>query len=203
MTAQIDILALLPRAIAGDAAAMRTIVDIAAPVIHAQVARTLLRSKDARSYDLRETIKEFTQDVFVLLLKDNGHVLRQWDPRRKRSFTSFVALVAKREVISSLRSEKRNPWTETPTEDETLNAEPNEMPSPIQIVASRQTLAALIKALEDRLDARRLELFYLLIVDETSTEEICEIMGMTPQAVYAQHTRFRRLLQALLAELES
>ncbi len=60
------------------------------------------------------------------LFADRGQVLQQWDPGRGLALEGFVALLAKRETYSLLRSRRRSPWTEQPTvlEDLDQNAVP-------------------------------------------------------------------------------
>ncbi|WP_437774464.1 hypothetical protein [Sorangium sp. So ce1097] len=59
--------------------------------------------------------------MFLSFFADGGRTLRQWDAARGLSLPGFVGLVAKREVASTLRSRRRNPWTDAPTEDDPLD----------------------------------------------------------------------------------
>src|SRR5258707_14864714 len=94
------------------------------PVIHAGVARTLLarRSLLAGGRNVREEVKDLSQDVFLALFADDARVLRSWQPERGLSLENFVGLVAERLAVSILRSQRRSPWSSDPTLDATLDA---------------------------------------------------------------------------------
>lgn len=188
----------------GDAQAARWMVLKLSPLVQATVARRLLRARGRGGWDARQEVKDFVQHVMVALFSDKARVLRSWEPSRGRSFTSFVCLVAEREVLSVLRSRSRNPWSEEPVEIDT-DAEMGDggEAGPESVVASREALAAIVRVIEERLKDRGLELFQLLVVEERSVEEVAEIAGMTAGAVYAWHGRFRRLVKEILQEQAS
>ncbi len=119
-----------------------------------------------------------------------------------RSLTSYVSLVAEREVLSILRSRARSPWSEEPVEldpDQPLGDGGDVGPE--RVAASREALDVIVRAVRARLKERGVELFLLLVVEERPVEEIAEITGMTPGAVYAWHGRFRRMVQEIAREL--
>jgi RNA polymerase sigma factor (sigma-70 family) len=186
-----------------DPRAVRWFVGALTPLIHATVARRLLRARGAGRRDAHQEVKDFVQQVFVTLLADQAHVLRQWDPARGRSLTSFVCLVSEREVVSALRTRSRNPWSEEPVvvDDEHDLGEGDAGPE--SIVASREALEAIVRALRPRLKESGMELFYLLVAEERSVEDVAAITGMTTGAVYAWHGRFRRLVREIRAEVAS
>ncbi|WP_437941041.1 RNA polymerase sigma factor [Sorangium sp. So ce341] len=195
-------LALIARAVSGEPAAVRALVDLLTPTIQERVMRPLLRRRRAAGHrDVRQEVEDMTQSVFLALFADGGRTLRQWDPARGLSLTSFVGLVAEREACSILRSRRRNPWTEQPTEDDALERADGASVSPEPAAISRELLATLAVRLRDRLSERGLELFYLLLVDERSTEDACALTGMTADAVYAWRSRIGRLVRQIAAEL--
>ncbi|WP_437849791.1 RNA polymerase sigma factor [Sorangium sp. So ce363] len=194
--------ALIARAVAGEPAAVRALVDLLTPTIQERVMRPLLRRRRAAGHrDVRQEVEDLTQSVFLSLFADGGRTLRQWDAGRGLPLTSFVGLVAEREACSILRSRRRNPWTEQPTEDDALERADGASVSPEPAAISRELLAAIARKLRDRLSERGMELFYLLLVDERSTEEACAITGMTADAVYAWRSRIARLVRQIAAEL--
>ncbi|AUX41649.1 uncharacterized protein SOCE26_030710 [Sorangium cellulosum] len=194
--------ALIARAVAGEPAAVRALVDLLTPTIQQRVMRPLLRRRRAAGHrDVRQEVEDMTQSVFLALFADRGRALRQWDAGRGLSLASFVGLVAEREACSILRSRRRNPWTEQPTEDDALERVDGASVSPEPAAISRELLAAIARRLRDRLSERGLELFYLLLVDERSTEDACAITGMTADAVYAWRSRIARLVRQIAAEL--
>lgn len=188
----------------GDPHAVRWMVGALSPVIHATVARRLLRARGAGRWDARQEVKDFVQQVFAALFADGARALKQWDAARGRSFPSFVSLLAEREVLSILRTRSRNPWSEEPIEidaDTTLGDGGDAGPE--SVVASREALAAIVRVVRERLKDRGVELFHLLVVEERSVEEVAELLGMTTGAVYAWHGRFRKLVHEVAADLAS
>jgi RNA polymerase sigma factor (sigma-70 family) len=187
-----------------DPHAVRAMVTKLTPLIHATVARRLLRARGRGGWDAHQEVKDFVQQVMAVLFGDGARVLRQWDPARGRSFTSYVCLIAEREVLSTLRTRARNPWAEEPIEiDADVDLSDEGEAGPESVVASREALATIVRVIEERLKDRGLELFQLLVVEERPVEEVAEIAGMTAGAVYAWHGRFRRMVHEILRERAS
>src|ERR1700742_4584307 len=121
-----DTASLTRRALDGDQAALASLVAVLTPVIQARVARTLLarRSFQSGGRSVRQEVEDLTQEVWVALFAREARVLRSWDAERGLSLPNFVGLVAERQVISFLRSGRRNPWKEEPSfTDEELETE--------------------------------------------------------------------------------
>lgn len=197
-------IATVKQAIARDRQAVREIVDALTPVIQARVARALLRRKSATSgRDVRQEVEDLTQEVFLRLFADNARALRQWDPDRGLSLLNFAGLLAEREVSSILRSRTKSPFTEDPTEHEDLDGSTDSDRGPERVVASRETLVAVLGILKERLSDRGLELFHWLIIEERSAEEVCTITGMSADAVYAWRSRLGKLVREIGAGLVS
>src|ERR1700730_12524653 len=111
-----DCVGLLREALGGDQAALTRLVALLTPVIHARVARTLLarRSYLGSDRNVRQEVEDLTQEIFLSLFVRGGQVLRSWEAGRGLSLENFVGLVSERQVVSFLRSGKRNPWKEEP-----------------------------------------------------------------------------------------
>lgn len=196
-------LALLQRGIAGDRSALRDVLAAITPVVQARAARALLRYGGGARRDVRQEVEDLTQQVFLALFADDARALRQWDPARGLSLPNFVGLLAEREVITIVRSRRKNPWTEEPTEHDELDRGPDSDRGPERIAASRETLAAVLGRLRERLNERGHDLFRWLVVEGRAVEEVCSMTGMTPDAVYAWRTRFARLVREIAEDLAS
>jgi len=193
---------LLEQALAGDRAAQRALLGHLAPVIQARVARALYRRRVPAARDPRQELLDMTQEVFVSLLDDDARALRAWQPSRGLSLESFVGFLAERQVASILRTGRRSPWKEEPTEAAALDESAGAVPADTVASVSRDLLVRVLDRLREELTPRMLGLFYALWVDETPVETICEEMQMNRDAVYAARSRIAKRARAISAELE-
>jgi RNA polymerase sigma factor (sigma-70 family) len=194
---------LVQRALSGDPESLSRLVAVLTPVVQARVARTLLahRHRLAGGRDVRQEVEDLSQEVFLTLFSRDAHVLRGWQAERGLSLESFVGLVAERQVLSFLRSGRRNPWKEDPTLMEgELEPEAPES-GPEEAAASREHLSLLLDRLREELSPLGRRLFDLLFLQELSQAEVQAASGLSADAVYAWRSRLRRLAQKLLAEM--
>jgi RNA polymerase sigma factor (sigma-70 family) len=197
-----ELRARLVSALDGDADAMRTVVARIAPTIQVRVSRALMRhAAQARGRNLRHDVEDMVQEVFAALFSRRGKALRAWDERRGLSFTSFVGLLADREVGMIMRTGKRNPWTEDPTLDERLDEMRGTAASHEDYVASRELLALIAERLKERLSPRGRVYFQRLYIDEQPIQLVAEEEGTTPTALYSWRNRLLKLVRELEAEL--
>ena len=195
---------LLEDALAGDPRCVRALVDALLPVVHARVARTLVRRRQAaRGRDLRQEVEDMAQDVLAALFAGGGAPLRQWDPARGMGLPGFVGLLAEREVHSILRSRRRSPFTEDPSEEEALDQSADSSKSPERLVLQRQGAEQVLSEVRRRLSDRGLELFQLIVVDERSVEEIGALTGLKRDAIYAWRSRLAKTVREVAGELMS
>ena len=197
-----DSVGLLREALGGDQAALTRLVALLTPVIQARVARTLLARRSCLGSDrnVRQEVEDLTQEIFLSLFAGGGRVLRSWEAARGLSLKNFVGLVSERQVVSFLRSGKRNPWKEEPTSAEDLDVAAADL-EPEEVTASREQLRLLLERLRERLRPLGRHLFELLFVQELSLTETMASSGLSADAVYAWRSRLRRLARDLLAEL--
>lgn len=197
-----DSAGLVHRALAGDQTALTRLVAGLTPVVQARVARTLLcrRARLGGGRDIRQEVEDLSQDVFLALFSSDARVLRAWDSERGLSLENFVGLVAERQVVSFLRSGRRNPWREDPTAAEDLETTAPDQ-SPEQVTASREQLSLLLDRLREEVSPLGWRLFDLLFVKELSLPEVKTASGLSDDAVYAWRSRLRRLAQRLLHEM--
>ncbi|HJK90336.1 MAG TPA: sigma-70 family RNA polymerase sigma factor [Polyangiaceae bacterium LLY-WYZ-15_(1-7)] len=185
-------------ALAGDAAAMRALVDALTPVIQATVARALLPA--ARSgRGIRADVEDLTQEVFERLLENGGRTLASWDPARGRTLRGFVRLVAQRHVATVLRSRRRSPYAEEPVAPQVL-----ELPSARaeRLVTARSTMRAIHAGLRERLSPKGLRVYELLLCRGLPADEVAAELGMSRGAVYMWRTRIRQAAQEIASGAE-
>ena len=185
-------------AIAGNRDAVRTLVELLTPVIQTKAARALLRRriKDG-ARDINQEVEDLIQTVFVSLFAHGGRTLKQWDPTKGLSLVGFVAFAAEREIASNLRSYRRNPWTDLPTDWEDLDRTEDLEVGPERRTGGRETLEVLLEMLKDRLSDQGFEIFYWLFVEGRDIEEVCEPARLTPDAVYAWQSRLQKQVRQL------
>jgi RNA polymerase sigma-70 factor (ECF subfamily) len=193
--------ALIRRALARERDAVLALVAVLSPVIQARAARMLLRAGGNR--DVRQETLDLSQHVFLTLFADGGRFLLAWDPDRGASLENYVGLAAEREIASILRSRRRNPWSDDPTEAEILEAAVEPRPGPEREVLSRDLLRRVLDRLESRLSPRGREMFQWIVLDGLPVEEVCARGQLTPEAVYAWRSRLGKQVREIAAELRS
>jgi hypothetical protein len=195
----------LERALERDPVAVRALVEAAAPIIQARVARAILRQRATRAQGprAREEVRDLTQEVFAALFDDDAKALRAWRPDAGLSLANFIGLIAEHQVANIFRSGKRRPWSEALLFDQDIDGMAEGGPAIDRRIASRQLYAQLLERLRAELTPRGLELFHLLIVQEKPVDDVCASTGMSGDAVYAWRSRLMKLVRKLAAELDS
>jgi len=192
---------LVARALDGERGALATLVERLTPVIQARAAHWLLRQHGARTRNVRQEVEDLTQEVFLALFAQSGKILRTWEADRGLTLEKFVGLVAERQVISILRTQKRNPWKEDPTLAEDLEADlPTHAPAE-EIVASSNALERLFERLKEELSPLAWHLFDLIYLQQLSVADVIAATGMSADAVYAWRSRLARLARERYSEI--
>jgi RNA polymerase sigma-70 factor (ECF subfamily) len=189
---------LIERALAGDPASVRALVNRLSPVIARRVAATLWRR--CGRINVAQEVTDMSQEVFLSLFQSDGKALRAWDPARGMALDSFVGLLAHHQVTSLLRNRKTAPRRADPTRDNELERFAARDASPESIVASREDLRALLDRLRETLSPRGLELFHRIMVDQESIERLTATTGLTAVALYQWKRRLKRAVQTLGAD---
>lgn len=194
---------LLRGALAGQSEALRQLVAAASPIVHARVVWATSRGRSP-ARRTGQDIEDLSQEVFAGLFDNNARVLRQWDPDRGLSLGNFIGLFATRATITILRSGRKNPWRETPTERADIErALTGAAADPESRVAARQTLEEILDRLYTTLSPSALEFFHRAYVLEQSVEEMCTAMDLGPEAVYARRSRLKKAIRTIVEELAS
>lgn len=195
---------LIDCALAGQRAPLRELIGMLTPPIQGRVARVLLRSVGAtRRGHVRAEVEDIVQHVLGALFAEDGRALRTWDATRGLSLSQYVALIAEREAISILRSKRRNPYTEAPTDAEALEARPSTLPRPDSDVLTRQMAGTLLFRLRATLSPLGVRVFERLFCDEQAPEVVCAELGLSADALYAWRTRIRKAARQLATELSN
>ncbi len=191
----------LSRALAGDREALREFVASATPIIQVRAARLLARGGGRAGRDVRQEVEDLTQDVFARLFADRAKALRQWQPDKGLSLPNFVGLVAEREVMTTMRSKRRNPWSEQPICGEDVARALDTGSDAQRRLDSRAVFRALLARLRERQSPLGMRMFQLLYVEQRSLEHVCEATGMGRAAVYKWRSRLRKAVKELADEV--
>jgi RNA polymerase sigma-70 factor (ECF subfamily) len=190
------------RALAGDKTALRALVDMLTPVVQARTARVLLRTGcRGKRGDIRQEVEDMAQEVFERLFDREGKTLLTWDQERGMSLSQYVGMISEREVISILRSKRRSPYTERPTEDAQLERSAQHEDVLESHLLTRQMAITLFTRLRSTLSPLGFRVFQLLFCDEHTPEAVGVELGMSADAVYAWRSRIRKTARQLVEEL--
>lgn len=187
----------LGSALAGDRGALRALIAELTPVIQVRAARILARGGGRAGRDVRQEVEDLTQDVFARLFADGARALRTWEPDKGLSLANFVGLVAEREVLTILRSKRRNPWSERPIDGEEVARALETGADAQRRLDSRAVFRALLARLREQQSPLGMRMFELLYVEQRSIEAACAATGMGRDAVYAWRSRLRKAVKEL------
>jgi RNA polymerase sigma-70 factor (ECF subfamily) len=192
----------LAGALAGNPAAVRAVIAGLTPVIQARAVRALSRRGRQAGRDPRQELGDLVQEVFLQLFRDDGRVLRGWQPEKGLSLLNFVGLVAEREVARIARSGRRSPWALDPTEDSDLEVAVGAVDDVERTAGSRDLFDQVYERLEEELHPKALELFRLLVIDDLPVPTVCETTGLTADQVYNWRSRLLKRAREILAKLD-
>ncbi len=194
--------ALIDAALSGRAKAMEALVRRLLPVIRARVSWRLR--------DRPQDVDDFTQQVWVTLLKADGQQLRAYDPERGAALETYVGLVAQREVGNALakRVALRRGAGRVAADSEGVGraaeggASDPQAPTEQRLLA-RSELQALLTHLDRVLSERQRLVVRLAWMDGYSAPEIAQALNTQTQTVYNDQHRIRRAVAAWMAEQQA
>lgn len=189
---------LIERALKREPASCRILVDKLTPAIQERVNAALIR----RRRGSRQNVLDLTQDVFRLLLADDGKILRAWDPERGASLNGYVALITERRIASTLRSGRQSGHAEDATDLDDLDTA-DLASSPEELALSRDLLARVLEELRAETSAQGYEMFRLLFIEEREVEAVMQETQLSRDAVYAWRSRLQKLVRKIASGLLS
>jgi DNA-directed RNA polymerase specialized sigma24 family protein len=190
-------------AVSGDRAAVRVLLLELTPVVRVRVGRALYRYRgSARRREVRQEADDLVQDVLVELFRQDGRVLRSWDPARGLSLLGFVRLVTDR-TASAILSGARSPWRDDPMDPQDFSGYSAEESTVETRVMSAQLAGRVYEALLVELTPLAFRVFELLFVEEADVATTCATLNLTADAVYAWRARLSKTIRRLSDELDS
>lgn len=183
----------------GDRVARTELVRELLVVIKPAVAAHLRRLAGSRRRDVRQDVDDFSHEVVMHLLAEDGRALRAWDPARG-TVEYFVRMIARQRVTRKLRGHRGNPYGDDPMDTEAL--EPLlEADANARVLESRELLRAVLEGLRASLSAKGMEIFRKLYVEERPIAEVAAEFQMTRGALDTWNSRVRRLARGIAAGL--
>lgn len=179
--------------------ACRALVARLTPAIQSRVNAALIRRGRAQ----RQEVLDLTQEVFRILLDQDGRILRAFDPQKGATLPGYVALVAERRLASLLRSGRQSAWAEDPVAPEDLEAQDDPGPSPEGLVITRDLLDRVLEELRSGVSDRGYEMFQWLYVEEREVEWVMAHSGLSRDAVYAWRSRLQKVIRQVAEKLAS
>ena len=165
----------------GDSRAFAGFVSAYGGLVWAGVRRVLRGQPE-------QDIEDAAQDVFVRLLKDDGRLLRSFDPNRA-SMSTWLTLVSRSTAIDRARKLGRTVGRATELNDRILEAPEASMES-----GDLQDSAIPLGVLTDR---QRLVL-HLLYQDEQPVDVVAQLLQVTEQTIRStKHKALERLRAAI------
>ena len=194
--------AALELALAGDRGALQPLIDRWVPIIHARAARVIARGGYGAGPQAQQEREDLVQEVFVSLFERGGRALKAWRSDGGLSLDNWIGLLAERQVLSILRTGKRNPWTEEVTPTERLDRASDAV-DPEHEAITTDVLARLLDRLQEELTPLGWQVFQRLYVADEDVIQVADALSMSVDAVYAWRSRLRRRSRALAQELLS
>lgn len=184
------------RLLDGGEESVRELVAYIAPCVQAEIAMMMTRYGNIRGRNGRQEVQDLVQDVFVILFRDDGKTLRSWRKDGGRKFGSFVRLVAKRRLLSLMRTQSKNPWPDEPTDHETLDRA-GHTGEVYGSIGFREELDALWKKLSCWFGEEDHRLFKLFFVEGLSIDEVTSLTGKSHQTLYSWRRDLRKFARTV------
>lgn len=174
------------------------------PVVDQKVMYVLRPIALQKRRDLTMIRQDLVQDLLVEFLRDDGKLLRQWDPERGCTILSFIGLVTRCYIHHRFRRFKGNPWASEPVSAEEMTALVDDGvslgPNLVEDLEHRQRLEQLHQKFVAQLSPRDQARFAALFVQQRSPAEVAADEGVTENAIHQWSSRIVRKIRGLFEE---
>ncbi len=189
-------LKLVRRALDGDEPALREVVGLIRPDVHATIAG-VLRDHVPRGSWRREDVEDLMQETLLTLFEGDKKLLRAWNPALGLGLPGYVKLVARCRALSFLRRRDNRYW-DMEDERETSAEQTARVDEALELDAiQKQLVHRVFAAAEDEMPKDTRPLFRMLFVDALDVKAISDRTGMKPENVHTARSRFlKRLFKA-------
>lgn len=181
---------LIDRAMRGDQKAIQILVRRLMPILYARV-----RASFGRSAVGTHGVEDLVQEIWMILIRDSGAVLRAYDPSRGASLEGYVGMIARREVGNRRQhaaATKRGAHL-TVAADQNLTALSDDAPTPEESAEARDLVRRLGAHFCGALPERGWVVLQYAFVDGMPAPEVARAMGVNVQVVYNWQHKIREL----------
>lgn len=185
-------------ALAGDRRAVARLVERLMPVIRATVRVALRKAAHRRlgPYDG----DDLAQEIWLLLIRDDGKRLRAYDPTRARTLEGYVAMIARTEATHLLKREQAARRGGGAAHDDIDDARGvSGGIDPEQATLGAELATRLRALLRDALPERGRLVFAHIYVDGRTPAEAARLMQVNTQVVYNWQHKIRGIIRDQLA----
>jgi len=190
-------------AIAGNKTALRLLIEHLTPVIQLAVVHILKRC--TQNYQHNHThleVTDYCQEIFILMFKNDSKVLRDWNPNKGMNLKSYISLITKRRVISSLRNIKFTQSLDDDTIDINIDSFLKTPDEEAQFI-NRHLLYRIIKSLKNEISVFGYEIFIQIFLYGYSADEVASKMNLTKNSVYVWKNRLKAQAKNISDQLEN
>ena len=183
--------------------AARQFVEMISPIIHARVGRVLRRRNVAQCHDVQQEAMDLTQQTYANLLKNNGHLLRSWDPERGMSLANYVGMIAEQTAEAATRKRSEEVWRSNVEITGSSDLVIDSSRTPERLAAAQEILAAISSRVCAQLNKRGQRLLRAVCVEGRPVREVSALMNISESAINAWQHRLLNRTQQITREVLS
>jgi RNA polymerase sigma-70 factor (ECF subfamily) len=195
--------ALVRRALDGDPSAAKILVRRLMPIVHARVGWFLTKAR-GRSPSPSDH-EDLTQEIWLQLMKDNGHRLRAFDPARGATLEGFVGTIAHNEAAKKLEYETREKrgGKSAQVDAESLERVAATDGTPEETALANDLAARLKEHVLGTFPERGRLVYLYLFVDGHPPEEVARILSVSTQVIHNWQHKIRNAARTFLSARNS
>jgi RNA polymerase sigma factor (sigma-70 family) len=171
-----------------------------------RIVQSVARSRGLSEHEAEDVMQEVFKRVAETIGKFNA-------APRPGSFRSWLFQLTRWRADDKMRERERQVWgklSNRPLGDGSGEGSPapehvqtqEELEANLAVEAHRHLIETLFKTIEHSVTPKQLQIFQLLVIDETPVEKVAELYQITPAAVYVIKHRVITKLQAEVKRLQ-
>ena len=142
---------------------------------------------------------DFSQEIWIRLVSNNGQLLKQYDSKRGKSLTSYIKMITEREMLNILRKEHAEKRGRHITIDFDDNGK--DLPYPVALdttLEARNLVQKLHGWLCNRLSDLGIEVLHAIYEGDNASDAALRL-GLSTQAIYNWQHKIRMMSREFLS----